>query len=318
MFQIHFSFFLIFLNPFYAYFLNKLYQNCNLSYKKKNLLTLLVIKKIKFFFGIVTIENSAIRRETMYNFWIRNISAFGHEYVYCTKTPIEPYLNWIPVKNWGNPNMKFNSNLDRINKRLTMAEYFLKNTSADFFINPTDDVIVDAIRINQLAYILGEKYDTFTDLIMLGNCQTTHINFSYFQGGTGYIMTRKMAQLFIHFGHKWFIESNGPDDFEISRFLKYINKKPSDGAIPYMVGHSFHDFLSPYFSPNNLPKCQNFYEEFCKQGIHNLEDVYIFHPYHTSLFQSFKMWNIFQEMIHDQVHHYGYYNVFPETRLCQF
>ena len=76
---------------------------------------------------------------------------------------------------------KYLVNRKRENKRLTLANYFLKQTTADFFINPTDDVFVDYERINNFATTLGEKYDTENDYALLGNCITKG-PFSFVQG----------------------------------------------------------------------------------------------------------------------------------------
>ena len=207
-------------------------------------------------------------------------------------------------------------NRNRENKRLTLANYFLKQTTADFFINPTDDVFVDYERINNFATTLGEKYDTENDYALLGNCIAKG-PFSFVQGGSGYIMTRAMARQFVAFSHKWLKESVGPDDFEMSRFLSYMKKLPRDATCPFMCGHNLRELLNKNIKPETLPICPKYYESVCNQGVNKLEDLYFIHPIYASLESGLVVWNNFQKMIHDKKHHYGWYNTF-ETRVCRF
>lgn len=278
-------------------------------------------KNTTLFFGIITSEESIQRRNITYNYWIKKVLKYGHNYVYCTKSPIESKYNWVQLKYWGFPNLAEDQNFDREVKRLTLAEYFLKNTTYDFFINPTDDVIVDPDRINELASILGSKYDTDLNLIMLGNCQTiTENNFSYLQGGSGYIMTRRMAAEFVKHSKRWINETAGmQDDYAITNFLNYVGKKPSDASVPYMVGHGFRELVTRGFSARRIKKCpKNFYEPHCRQGVHKMEDIFIFHPLYMGVERGLKAWEVFQKLIHDPNHHYGYYNVYHTTHVCKF
>lgn len=200
-----------------------------------------------------------------------------------------------------------------------MAEYFLKNTNADFYISSTDDIIVDFLRINEFASILNKKYDTNKDLILLGNCQALpHVSATYIQGGSGYIMTRRMAIEFVKHSKRWLDEPDQIDDIDIAKFLGYIGLKPANGTVPYMIGHPITEFNVKEFDPSKLQKCGDFYEPLCRQGIHNLRDVYIIHTYSNSFENVLKFWNWFQRMIHDDNHQYGYYNVYPITHVCLF
>ena len=276
----------------------------------------------KLFFGLVTIEEAIPRRNLSYNVWIKNILNLGHDYLFCTQEPIEPIYKWVKLKNWAlnpppkNPTKKFLANRDRENKRLTLANYFLKETTADFFINPTDDVFVDYERINNLAMELGNKYDSEKDFILLGNCIAKG-PFSFVQGGSGYIMTRAMARQFVIFSERWLKEAIGPDDFEMSRFMSYLNQIPCNATCPYMCGHNLGDLINKNIDLRKLPVCPSYYESVCMQGVNKIEDLYIIHPLHSSLQSGFLVWTNFKNMIHDKDHHYGWYNTFT-THVCRF
>ena len=280
-------------------------------------------RKTKLFFGIVTIEKDTKKRNAMYDYWIEKAVNLGHDYVYCTKNKIESKFKWTPLKQWTDKiakKQKLNStqlqNRDRENKRITMAEYFLTKTNADFYICPTDDVIVDIPRIDNFISILEKKYNTMTDLTMLGSCQSRkYQNISFFQGGTGYIMTRKMAKEFVDHAYQWVRESLGPDDLEIARFLGYIGQTPSNGTIPYMCGHGLFDLRHKKILMRRFKKCPEVYDPICQQGVHKLEDIYIFHP-HVKFRMAFRIWENFQQLLKMKDTHFGYYNVFPTTHVC--
>lgn len=302
-----------------------IYKKCtNKSNSLKFSLSKIIIKRYPIlFFGIVTVEKSQKRRNITFNFWVKDILKFGHTYVYCTQTPIEPIYNWVKLKNWSlNTSIddKNDENIDRQNKRITMAEYFLKNTTADFFINPTDDVLLDPNKINEFAIKLGKKYDPKRDFVILGNCQTvTEDNFSFLQGGTGYIMTRSMAKKFIELSSKWINETQGVgDDYALTTFLKYIGKKPADGAIPYMIGHGLRELINRGFSIKKIPFCPNYYEPYCNQGVYKLNDAYMLHPLYMGVHRGIKAWEVFQKLLNDQKHHYGFYNKYHTTHVCKF
>ena len=309
---------IFYVKHFYIFFFAFLFFLLQNHEDEKIFLSIFICNKIpRLFFGIITIEKSFERRKFMYDLWIHKIEKLGHDYAYCTKSPIEPSFNWIPSKSYNDPSFiykpKDQEDVDRQNKRITLAQYFLTNTKADFFINPTDDVIVDPLRINNFAYILSQNYDTNRDLIMLGNCQITHYKYPYFQGGTGYIMTRKMASQFVNNSRRWMKETRGPDDVSITKFLSYVGLKPSDGAIPYMDGHGLANLIN-----FDITQCPNFYEPICKQGVQRLEDIYIIHPFIKNLTEISIFWNLFQQILNEKNRHYGFYHKIYRTYLCKF
>lgn len=305
--------FISMINPIIGYLVISLFKTNN----NNNITTV-----PKLFFGIITVENSAYRRNFSYNFWIKDILLQGHDYIFTTEKPIEPSYKWTELKDWSrspppkNPTKKFISNRDRENKRLTLANYFLQQTTADFFINPTDDVFVDSKRINTFAITLGKKYNTEYDFILLGNCISKG-EFSFIQGGSGYIMTRAMAREFISYSERWLRESSGPDDFEMSRFLSYLKKFPRDATSPFMCGHNLHELKRKNIDIRKLPLCPNYYDSVCNQGVAKLEDLFFIHPIYSSFESGFIVWENFQRMINDKDHHYGWYNTFY-THVCRF
>lgn len=277
-----------------------------------------VPRKYKLFFGIVTMERSSDRRTMMMNAWINEIVKKGHDYGFCTENPIEEDVKWIPLKNWMKYPRKYDDNIDRENKRITMAEYFLKNTTADFYVNPCDDVFVDSSRVDELAEKLGRKYDTDNDLVFLGNClrHNNHLE-TFLQGGSGYILTRKMAEKFVELSAQWINDTRSYDDLEVNKFLNYLNQTPKDAAAPYMAGFGFPMLDYGDFNFDNLKTCPDFHDDLCGTGVIRIEDVYIVHP--NSWRPPVSMWNNFRKMLLDKKHHYGYYSpkVFNVV-LCRF
>lgn len=269
-----------------------------------NIINSIILNKIpKLFFGIITIESSTKRREVMYDVWLQKILELGHDYIYTTQNPIESKFKWTPLKNWTThypktPNDMFISNRDRENKRITLADYFL-HTDSDFFINPTDDVFVDASRINKLALELGKKYDTENDIVMKGNCM-----FDIIHGGSGYIMTRAMARKFVNLSDRWLRESSGPDDKEMNKMLGYVKQTISNCSSPYTSGRIF----GIWNLKMNFSSCRkDFYDSNCKQSIYRLEDSYMMHPTGPKIGDNLRIWNNYLYYINDKKHHYGWY-----------
>lgn len=95
----------------------------------------------------------------------------------------------------------------------SQCELFFLHTNADFFINSTDDVFVDAFRINEFARIQGSKYNTERDLIVKGNFM-----FNILHGGSGYVFTWEMAHKIVNLSDRWLQESMGPDDVSLKKF----------------------------------------------------------------------------------------------------
>ena len=76
---------------------------------------------------------------------------------------------------------------------------------------------------------------------MLGHCIFhCFVGGTFLQGGSGYLMSRKMAKMFVLFAEKWINESTKADDVEITRFLSYVNQTPKDCASKYFAGFGFH------------------------------------------------------------------------------
>ena len=232
-------------------------------------------KKWLYYIALITNTNliQTIVNKAQSIWKILKAQSKGHDYVYVTDTPIENIYQWTPTIRFVEG--KNDSNANREFKRLTAAKYFLENTDADFLVVPTDDLIVDAERIDELAEELGEKYDTNKNVIILGNC--LYHGFKYLQGGPGYIFTRVSAKAFVDFGPTWVLNSTGADDVAIVKFVNHIGKDASDAAVDYMAGHGLNQLTRRNVDLNRFPKCRNFYEPQCKQGYHPFNRTYMIH-----------------------------------------
>lgn len=300
---------------FYSYQIFLIFQ-----FPEEKIIKTTSIKRVpKLFFGFVTVEKGKERRSANYNFWIKNILKYGHDYVYCTQNRIEPEFNWIPVKNWTKYypekyNVNFQTNRDRENKRVTMCDYFL-HTDADFFINPTDDVLFDDSRVNEFARILASQYDTEKDLVIKGNCM-----FNILHGGSGYIFTRAMARKFVNLSDRWLRESMGPDDVEMNKFLRYMKLTIIDGASPYFSGRSFSHLESKIVNISKFKKCnETWFDDRCKQKVYKLEDVYLMHPSGFNVWHNIHIWKNFLQLVHNSSHHFGWYSTSDITHeICRF
>lgn len=278
-------------------------------------------KRIKLFFGIVTMEGSWYKRQMMTEIWIDSILKQGHDYAYCTQNPIEPKYKWTPAKNWTRFPKKITGDVDRERKRVTLANYFLEQTNADFYFSIMDDSFIYSPKINEFSAELGSKYDTEKDLILLGHCIfDIRSRKPYLHGGSGYIMTRKMAKQFVYLSEKWINESTTYDDIEINRYLSYLNKSAKDGSCPYMNGFGFNMMMNGVFNFSTLPVCNvNYYDNRCNFGIIEIDNVYVFHANIKRIKQTLRVWYNFLAMRNDKNNHYGFYIGHRyDTNVCIF
>ncbi|EAX89151.1 hypothetical protein TVAG_409340 [Trichomonas vaginalis G3] len=221
-------------------------QYCNFSKGKQS----------SIFFGIITIPNSD-RRQYMWKFWIEKLlSTTQHQVKYITKPIIDlPELSLLPDHKW--EKYEFNVDRDRVVKRLTAAEYFLKNTTLDWYWTLTDDVFIDLNELDDLTSELDKKYDTNKDYVMQGNLLFEES--FYLQGGVGYIMSRKAVQHFLSIGFQYLEMCIWNDDMYGSYIYETMNIPDDQITNPRLIGEPVHKnkllLLKIYSNHKKFPIC---------------------------------------------------------------
>lgn len=132
----------------------------------------------------------------------------------------------------------YKSDIDRMAKRLTGAQYVKNHEEFDWYWTLTDDVSIDIPEINKMLAKISLTKDPRKDIIILGECVAANwssINKTYLQGGVGYILSRKATLEFLDYAPEWFKNSPKLDDVAIRVFIDHLNLTMNDVSI-----HQFH------------------------------------------------------------------------------
>ena len=271
----------------------------------------------KFFFGIITIDKSIERRKQMFNFTLSHLIEQGHDYMFFSDNILNESVNITAIDpEVSQFSYRKDPNTNRKKKRVSIAKYFIENTTADFLLMSTDDVIIDYLHFPKLVYTLNSKYDTNNDIVILGNCLKIKPHVLFLQGGSGYIFTRAGAKQFLKYGSIWVKTAYGADDVAFTKFLRYLKMSCRQSMCPYMIGHLPKALLTPIDDTDQLPVCpQNFWENFCDHGIHLLENTFIYHESHIDLHET--IWNNIKMLLEDEFYTYAWYGVYINSVLCR-
>ena len=287
--------------------MNKYYYNKNSNYKEGPL----------FFFGIITTDNSSNRQKHIFDFWISKAIQLGYDYVFMTDNKISGDYKYAKiydsVKSLKTSSYQRSSDINREQKRISVAKYFLEETKASFCFNPTDDVIVDTNKLYQLGIMLTMRFDTEKDIAFLGDCESFDKTI-YIQGGTGYLMTRAGAREFLKNAEKWLIEAKHFDDLELEKMFRFMNLSSYDAMSPYFIGHPLVNFSDSNFDLKQIEYCPEYWEPNCGQGIHNFNELIMIHESNISKHKIIKKnYELIQQ---DTQHRYGFYLKYPAAYLC--
>ena len=168
---------------------------------------------------------------------------------------------------------------DRTIKRVYSLEYFVKNTTFDWVALITDDVYVNLNNLKEFFDDLKTYGDPRTVPMVFGHC--IDVRWVYLQGGSGYIVSRRAAELFVRFGKEHINARFEYDDIYFSRLLFKVGLNIYETSSDRIIGH---DFLGVGTSSvvnkhwNNFPNCPNHLDwEFCKVGPFKLNKLAIIH-----------------------------------------
>ena len=281
-----------------------------------------------FFFGFISMKNSP-RRSYIFEKWVKQTVLHGHTYAFCADQKFDEPYNWVQTSNLGlSISINRNQNINRMYKRLSLANYFLHSTSATFAVICTDDVLADPERIETLVIELASKYDTNKDLMVKGNCM--YINSSkelYIQGGTGFIISRAFARRFLEIAPQWIKITNKPDDILIENALHHMGLSSCNASSPYMIGHEIRKLQerkqNPVINISQLPDCPNFYDDKCGQGVFPIEKSVFIHPETINKNSNQEMaqfydevWDEYQSLVNSKIK-VGWYNIWPTNHICK-
>jgi len=171
-----------------------------------------VIEKLfrptRIFIGIITHSSSAGRARAFWNYFSQHFleCPYLHGPFFTTLSESDSTgLNVLQISNEYEsiietyPYVRSKPrNINIMQKMLTSMKYFLEKTDDDYYLRMTDDVYINFPEIPSLLEELKEKGDPRKIPVIIGHC--LRINGSTFlQGGTGYLFSRRAAEIF--YGH---------------------------------------------------------------------------------------------------------------------
>jgi len=226
-------------------------------------------------FACLSTANTS-RHEVSYRYWVNEATDLGYEVLFVADKP-NPVHNikiLLPNKElykYARQGVSF-GDIDRGVKRITSAEYFIRNTTAGWLWIASDDVYIKNDRIPKMIKDLNTKYNTENENIVLGDCVECNEYRAFLQGGIGYILSRAAARKFIEYGPTWMKLINWCDDRDFNHFLNYIGLPRSKSAMPWGIGHVF--VQKSYENFPNVSDCNpNYYQGGCGRGLYNVADL---------------------------------------------
>lgn len=196
------------------------------------------------FFGVITTPNSQ-NQKFVYDAWIKNLRNYSSEsrvaFITSKGKEIQDVLYLHPpeeleiLKNspGGQPRDK-----DIVIKRLLGAIHFVENTNLNWYWSLSDDCLLKLKNINYIVNYLNLRYNPLIDSHIEGHCIEAN-NHIYMQGGCGYILSRKAAEIFIKNGISLIKNITSFDDLEFGKMRDILGVSVQQSASKFIYGHKF-------------------------------------------------------------------------------
>ena len=203
-------------------------------------------------FGIMTMidSNRIPRHYEKYVKKINQIPGFTSYYINYKTTntsfnvsssiPANLYTDeyYLKIKN-NHPRLKSRyKDIDLFVKDYFLLSYFYYETNYRWVYRGVDDTAINVNYIKKYFKQLESKYNPLKEKVILGNCLIDRI-YSFLQGGSGYIFSRKAVKEMLPHFKAVIDECNVPEDVLHNRFLEFLGISLSKASSEHMIGHSF-------------------------------------------------------------------------------
>lgn len=236
----------------------------------------------RIFFGVIT-EPKSKRRPFVYNNWMHSILKSNFNSVKFI-SPLQndyPNLYIEPIKELYNHTVGVNKDVfrdrDRAIKRITGAKFFLDNTNLEYYWTLTDDTSIDMLAATKMIRELDQKNNPFYDNVLQGHCITS-LQYTYLQGGAGYLMSRPVAKLLVDHADEWLEQIKADDDFYSNSIREWAGLTYQQTASHYFLGHIIKENFEHAFKQKVYPKCNKTRDFFCGySSSYPISDIAIIH-----------------------------------------
>jgi hypothetical protein len=167
--------------------------------------------------------------------------------------------------------------------------FFLANTTANWFWRGTDDVIINFPLLRGVITELGEHRDPTREAIYAGNCINVErgpVRRPFLQGGSGYLMSRFGCQQLAGQSKVLMLHSDFEEDQSIGEVLGVtLGVNPRDMTSSHFLGYMFSEHQEVILTSGQydmLPGCPEItdniaYRGRCRQFLRPLNEVVFFH-----------------------------------------
>jgi hypothetical protein len=199
---------------------------------------------------------------------------------------------WFPTDEFRamvahNPEERFHRDSDLAAKFVFALRFFLQNSDAGWFWRGTDDAVVHFQNLPNFVAYLDDKYDPLKEIVVLGNCidrdeeHGGRVYRGFLQGGSGWVLSRRAAELVERMGWTWVPEIDWADDVIFTRVLERLNLSVFNGTSEFFLGHDAKDWdRFQIENPGGLPVCPRAEERNavrCRKFTSPLRDLVFWH-----------------------------------------
>jgi hypothetical protein len=119
---------------------------------------------------------------------------------------------------------------------VSACRHFVAHSDALWFVRLVDDTCVNVAKLQTMFDSLRQVGDPRATAIIKGHC----IDYRPFlNGGSGFLFSRRAAELFAAEALEWFRQMRMPEDCHFGVFLERIGLTPSEATSKSAVGHSW-------------------------------------------------------------------------------
>lgn len=235
--------------------------------------------KTTIFFGFVSQEGSP-RQTNIMRWWVSALMTHEYAFIVNKTSKQNKFYKSLNIGKeyedlYRNANLKYTCDTDRGTKRIVGLKYFLHNTTCDYYWSLTDDVAVDLHGLRVMIRYLEDNYNPNTDNVFMGE------SYGHFlQGGTGFVMSRRAAEIVEKRSKEWLLGIRIADDVETDKFRKYLGMNERETYSPFVFGEEPYAFYSPDFYKSNLRWCPN--TSFPTSPVYKLTNLVALHAKFTN------------------------------------
>jgi hypothetical protein len=216
-------------------------------------------------------------------------SGFAFEWAIINWTQTNSSSNhlWYPPDDYrsiiiSNPYPRNHRDCDLASKFIFGLRLFLSESQADWFWRGTDDTVINFANLPKFVRLLNRRYNPRRDPVVLGHCISYPSGLSFIQGGSGWVISRRAAQMLSSMRDSWIAGINTSDDAAFARLLGQIGVSLFNTTSEFFLGHDLdrmhqgvvthHDMPLPACrDPSGLP------QRMCRQFTAPLSDLVFWH-----------------------------------------